>query len=76
VNILKKKTALEISDEIGFYGMQSKKDNILEMVQGFKMLAITDFAQLSDDEKEENKKYQRGYINALNMVYEQLKKNL
>jgi hypothetical protein len=52
------------------------KENILGILKGYKRLAVIDFGQISEEETEETKEYQKGYLDALDMIYEQFEKNL
>lgn len=46
-----------------------KKIYILSIIEGLKNLAEIDFNQLDTEQKEQTKDYQKGYLEALNMVH-------
>jgi hypothetical protein len=52
------------------------KENILEVINGLKILAKSDFDQLDEYEKDECNDYHEGYLEALNMVHMYFKEKL
>jgi hypothetical protein len=57
-------------------GLKVTKENILEIINGLKILAKNDFDQLDEYEKDECNDYHEGYLEALNMVHMYFKEKL
>lgn len=51
-----------------------KKVYILAILEGFKKLSENAFDQLSIEEKESDKDYQKGYLDALDMLHDYFSK--